>query len=523
MGMGFVVGLRSKAEIIRIRAEKGEVQLATLKNVLDDLINNHRIFLDSSLTVQSFNKEAKAKTYKALGISKSDAPTFIARCWTEYIDKTDIFIREQEDYIFNVFLGDKITIRRLTEFIKFSVYNSNISLNNHRASDAFDLYYKLKTFDGEPLTIRTFKTHIEQGLNTEPWLALYKNYKTPYDIDLKNAVRWGQDVNHASPNPDGLKKVIDEAAPREIAYQALLKLIKKPLLTNNHAVALQTLETYRNKFQDQIPYLSMEKKFTELYNLIKDIIESEITYTLSPVNELNNTLKNPVVFFLNKKKSKIALLPMQQGKMNMNIFLFNENLSKFDKSEMVDCDPSFEIYTFDPFDPQKENTIKRYHKTQDLSLNIIFGEKNSSDFNFSSKYSIAFFSSLCAFERLDTLTSCPEYASPWLSHPKGSSFFQEFEDSEKFHGKEHGNLNTDIYYSFYQNGKWREPHLLKSSAGEDYNINTAFSERSPVLDADGQTLYFASEGHAGFGGFDIFKSTIKIDKENLALNDLVME
>lgn len=510
--------LLSKAEIIRIRIDKREVQLTSLKKTLDDLINNQKIFVDSTAAVKSFDRDTKPKTFTALGIEQADASAFKAKCWTEYIDKTDIYIREQENYIFNSFLGDKITIRRVTEFIRFSVYNSNIALINHKATDAFDLYYKLKTFDGEPLTIRTFKTHIEQDLNAEPWLDLYKKYKTIYDIDLKNAVRWGQIVNNTSSNPDDLKKVIDEAAPREIAYQALLKLIKMPVLTNNHALALQTLDTYRNKFEGQIPYYSMENKFSELYDLINGVIESDIMYELTPVSELNSTLKNPVTFFLNKKKNHLALLPMQRVK--LNVFSFGRNLSNFSKKSMVDFDPAFEIYTFDPFDPQKENTIIRYHKTEDLDLNAISGDKNSSDFNFSGRYAVAFFSSLSASERLDTLTSCPEYASPWLSHHKSLRFFQESEDSEKFHGKEHGNLNTDIYYCFYENGKWREPHLLKSSAGEEYNINTAFSERSPILDADGQTLYFASEGHAGFGGFDIFKSTIRIDKENLKVTSI---
>ncbi len=50
------------------------------------------------------------------------------------------------------------------------------------------------------------------------------------------------------------------------------------------------------------------------------------------------------------------------------------------------------------------------------------------------------------------------------------------------------------------NGTWSKAMLL----GE--NINTTKNEESPFLSHDGQTLFFASEGHNSMGGYDIFKS-----------------
>ncbi len=53
------------------------------------------------------------------------------------------------------------------------------------------------------------------------------------------------------------------------------------------------------------------------------------------------------------------------------------------------------------------------------------------------------------------------------------------------------------------------------SFGEPVNlgdsINTAEEEQSPFIHADGKTLYFASSGHWGLGGSDIFKATMKRD------------
>ncbi len=38
-------------------------------------------------------------------------------------------------------------------------------------------------------------------------------------------------------------------------------------------------------------------------------------------------------------------------------------------------------------------------------------------------------------------------------------------------------------------------------------INTPYDDDAPFIHADGQTLYFSSRGHAGMGGYDIYRST----------------
>lgn len=58
---------------------------------------------------------------------------------------------------------------------------------------------------------------------------------------------------------------------------------------------------------------------------------------------------------------------------------------------------------------------------------------------------------------------------------------------------------TDIYYSINTGNKWSTPINLGAT------INTSKNEFFPFLHKDG-ILYFASEGHAGYGGLDIFYS-----------------
>ncbi len=63
-----------------------------------------------------------------------------------------------------------------------------------------------------------------------------------------------------------------------------------------------------------------------------------------------------------------------------------------------------------------------------------------------------------------------------------------------------GRGGTDIYKSLKQeNGEWSDPSLLP------YNINTDYNEDAPFLTEDG-TLFFASNGHPGYGGYDVYKT-----------------
>ncbi len=52
-------------------------------------------------------------------------------------------------------------------------------------------------------------------------------------------------------------------------------------------------------------------------------------------------------------------------------------------------------------------------------------------------------------------------------------------------------------------GKWEEPENLGPT------INTIYHENSPFITEDGLTLYFASQGHDGMGGFDTYRSDLQ--------------
>ena len=59
---------------------------------------------------------------------------------------------------------------------------------------------------------------------------------------------------------------------------------------------------------------------------------------------------------------------------------------------------------------------------------------------------------------------------------------------------------TDIWVCFWDGAGWTEPRNVGRP------INTPANEKNPFIDKDG-TLYFASKGHVGLGGLDIYSAT----------------
>ena len=69
--------------------------------------------------------------------------------------------------------------------------------------------------------------------------------------------------------------------------------------------------------------------------------------------------------------------------------------------------------------------------------------------------------------------------------------------------RDRGMGGMDIYKTQLQdNGRWTIPENLGP------NINSSRDDKTPFLHTDGQTLYFASDGRHGMGGYDIYYSRL---------------
>jgi outer membrane protein OmpA-like peptidoglycan-associated protein len=93
--------------------------------------------------------------------------------------------------------------------------------------------------------------------------------------------------------------------------------------------------------------------------------------------------------------------------------------------------------------------------------------------------------------QIEGFTNSNEFVSYFLaSDGKTMLMSTEMPDS-------HGGL--DIYVSFIKADKtWTRPLNIGKT------INTFQGEATPYLGSDGKTLYFASQGHLGYGSYDIF-------------------
>lgn len=69
--------------------------------------------------------------------------------------------------------------------------------------------------------------------------------------------------------------------------------------------------------------------------------------------------------------------------------------------------------------------------------------------------------------------------------------------------REDGFGRCDLYRSYQHDGKWSRPRNLGRT------VNGASWESQPSLSIDGKTLYFVSTRPGGYGGYDIWKTTLR--------------
>ncbi len=99
----------------------------------------------------------------------------------------------------------------------------------------------------------------------------------------------------------------------------------------------------------------------------------------------------------------------------------------------------------------------------------------------------------------------PINTGAWESQPSFSSDGRTLYFIRAVRGA-NGKTQRDIFVTFIDDSsRWSEPVPLPD------NINTAQEEMTVFIHPDNQTLYFASDGHPGMGGLDIFMSRRKDD------------
>jgi hypothetical protein len=117
----------------------------------------------------------------------------------------------------------------------------------------------------------------------------------------------------------------------------------------------------------------------------------------------------------------------------------------------------------------------------------------------------------------------------YASHWKDSSWTQMVALNKNINSSKnenHASISADgktLYFTSDRRGGFGKFDIYKSEkdASGDWGpavnlgnkINTEFNESTPFICEDGKTLYFSSEGHLNMGGYDVFVSHLKADKQ----------
>lgn len=291
-------------------------------------------------------------------------------------------------------------------------------------------------------------------------------------------------------NAETFRQYINDNAPSEDAFRIVQRLAGISLKDGNYSGASAIYKEFQPKFP------TMDSRFSKIISLLEAPLDAKVT--VKPLNsKVNTTFSEYIpVISADEKTLYFTALDRTGGKGLEDVWLSKfengdwstpQNLSEITttghESVMSISSDGNKMTVFgnypgslgggDLFESQRTNSGWTYPKAMDATL-------NSSSFE-----SDAFFTS----DNKHLLFVSDRAGGTGETWKKGTSK----------HGSSWG--NTDIYVSTLVNGKWTTPFNLGTI------INTPFAERNPFLHPDGKTLYFASEGHAGIGSLDVYKST----------------
>jgi outer membrane protein OmpA-like peptidoglycan-associated protein len=119
-----------------------------------------------------------------------------------------------------------------------------------------------------------------------------------------------------------------------------------------------------------------------------------------------------------------------------------------------------------------------YEQDGSMSSGLSMSSRNSTGWDFPSRLSIRNYYNNSKYSEFHLAAD-------------GKTIIMTIERDDSYGGK-------DLYVSFLQGGTWTEPLNLGPT------VNSAGTEMSPFLAADGKTIYFSSNGFSGYGNKDMY-------------------
>jgi outer membrane protein OmpA-like peptidoglycan-associated protein/tetratricopeptide (TPR) repeat protein len=349
-----------------------------------------------------------------------------------------------------------------TSYVSFSQNNSN---NNYASAKADRLYSDLSYITA----LDAYKTAYQRDTSVlrikERIAHCYRKLNDP-----KNAEFWyAQVVTHQSSDPSN-----------KLYYaQALAS-------NGNYKEAQIWFEAYSKAIKDD----QRGREFAKAYENIGIYHRDSAFYKtrLAPFNSLGSDFspaffQNGIIFCSNRhskgnqefKWDKSSFLDLYFAqKQEINPSKFNKKLNSKYHEGPVAFFPTQDSIIF-----SRNNYHKGKYKNSQQGINKI-------------KMYFAIYKNGKWTEETEFPYNNDEYSvgHPALTPDGKTLYFSSDKPDETLGG-------ADIFVSRYENGKWTKPENLGDK------INTSGDEKFPFIDSKGN-LFFASSGHAGLGGLDVF-------------------
>jgi len=344
-------------------------------------------------------------------------------------------------------------------------------------------YHDIYTIDGEWTTLNKFYNKYDDLSLADIKKEDYRIANLGRKIILKNG--------YSESEFNQYDTYIKEAAPKDRAYVALIRMIKEDLDNKNYSKALEKVKKYGKEFKDS-------KNYQSIINLIDSPYDQIIK--IKEISSINNseTGRNYVPKISADEKSLFFCSKEREDNLGgEDIYLSKFINNKWQKPEILQDintwlnheSPSYispdntSMIIFQGGTLNSTNlTSSGYTSLKPLSSNINQGSWQS-DVSISSDGNALLFSSI--------------YSENYNYNNKSS--IGMVGDLSDYHGD--AGHQSDIYVSLKDDyGNWGKAINLGPT------INTIYCDRSAFLHPDMKTLYFSSDGHGGFGSLDVFVS-----------------
>ena len=278
-------------------------------------------------------------------------------------------------------------------------------------------------------------------------------------------------------------RFIKMAAPSELAFVALQRILTKSLKEKNWQESINIL----NRFK---PYFPNEKRIDKMIELLKAPEENIKRVALSAVINTDKHEYAPVVT-ADGKSLYFCGRGREDNMGGEDIFVTQWKNGEWTKPELIQGHINTDFAHEAPLAITADGSRLLLFSHAD----IYFSDKG--EYGWSQARIFPSVNTPDSWEA-DAMISADGNAVFFISDREGN-IGSRHEFGDFFHGAHTG--NSDIYVSVRIKNRWSKPVNLGKT------INTPFAERSPFLHPDMKTLYFSSDGHAGLGMLDVFKST----------------